>query len=169
MPSNHFILSCPLLPPSVFPIIITLSSASGYFQMSELFPSGGQSIRVSASASVLPMNTQAWSPLEWTSWISLQSKGLSRVFSSTTVQKHQFFSAQFSHSPTLTILTSKTYKGIPNSKESACNSRDLGSIPGLEYPLEKGMATHSSILAWRIPWTEEPRIWACKEWTQLSN
>ena len=67
--------------------------ASGYFQMSQLFTWGGQSIGDSASASVLPMNTQGWS-LGWTGWISLQSKGLSRVFSSTTVQKHQFFSTQ---------------------------------------------------------------------------
>ena len=70
--------------------------ASGSFQMSQLFSSGGQSIRVSASTSVLPMNTQAWSSLGWTGWTSLQSKGLSRVFSNTTVQKHQFFSAQLS-------------------------------------------------------------------------
>ena len=70
--------------------------ASGSFPMSELFASGGQSIEVSASAWVLPMNTQGWSALEWTGWISLQSKGLSRVFSNTTVQKHQFFSAQLS-------------------------------------------------------------------------
>ena len=68
--------------------------ASGFFQMSQLFPSGGQRIGVSASISVLPMNTQDWSPLGWTGWISLQSKGLSRVFSNTTVPKHQFFSAQ---------------------------------------------------------------------------
>ena len=67
---------------------------SGSFPMSQLFAWGGQSIGVSASASVLPMNTQDWSPLGWTGWISLQSKGLSRVFSNTTVQKHQFFSAQ---------------------------------------------------------------------------
>ena len=65
--------------------------ASGSSQMSQLFTSGGQSIGVSASASVLPMNTQDWSPLGWNSWISLQSKGLSRVFSNTTVQKHQFY------------------------------------------------------------------------------
>ena len=77
--------SCPQSPP-----------ASGSFQMSQLFASGGQSIRVSASTSVLPMNTQDWSPLGWTGWISLQSKGLSRVFSNTTVQKHQFFSTQLS-------------------------------------------------------------------------
>ena len=70
--------------------------ASGSFQMSQSFESGGQSNRVSASTSVLPMNTQDWSPLGWTGWISLQSKGLSKVFSNTTVQKHQFFGAQLS-------------------------------------------------------------------------
>ena len=69
---------------------------SGSFQMSQLFASGGQSIGVSASTSVLPKNTQDWSPLGWTGWISLQSKGLSRVFSNTTVQKHQFLGAQLS-------------------------------------------------------------------------
>ena len=69
--------------------------ASGSFPMSQLFTWGGQSVGVSASTSVLPMNTQDWSS-GWTGWISLQSKGLSRVFSSTTVQKHQFFSAQLS-------------------------------------------------------------------------
>ena len=66
------------------------------FPMSQLFAWGGQSIGVSASASVLPKKSQGWSPSEWTGWISLQSKGLSRVFSNTTVQKHQFFSAQLS-------------------------------------------------------------------------
>ena len=70
--------------------------ASESFPMSQLFAWGGQSIGVSASASVLPMNTQDWSPWGWTGWISLQSKGLSRVFSNTTVQKHQFFSTQLS-------------------------------------------------------------------------
>ena len=68
--------------------------ASGSFQMSQLFAPGGQTIRVSASTSVLPMNTQDWFPLGWNIWISLQSKGLSRVFSNTTVQKHQFFGGQ---------------------------------------------------------------------------
>ena len=68
--------------------------ASGSFPISQLFAWGGQSIGVSASASVLPMNTQDWSPLRWTGWISLLSKGLSRVFSNTIVQKHQFFGAQ---------------------------------------------------------------------------
>ena len=70
--------------------------ALGSFPISQLFASGGQSIRVSASASVLPVNTQDCSPLEWTGWIFLLSKGLSRVFFNTTVQKHQFFSAQLS-------------------------------------------------------------------------
>ena len=70
--------------------------ASGSFPMSQLFAWGGQSTGVSASASVLPMNTQDWSPLGWTGWVSLQTKGLSRVFSNTTVQKHQFFGTQVS-------------------------------------------------------------------------
>ena len=70
--------------------------ASESFPMSQLFTWGGQSTGVSALASFLPNNTQGWSPLEWTGWISLQSKGLSRVLSNTTVQKHQFFSAQLS-------------------------------------------------------------------------
>ena len=68
--------------------------ASGSFPMSQFFTSGGQSIGVSASTLVLPMNTQDWSPLGWTGWISLQSRGLSRVFSNTTVQKYQFFGTQ---------------------------------------------------------------------------
>ena len=70
--------------------------ASGSFPTSQSFPSSGQSIGVSVSASDLPMNIQDWSPLGWTGWISLQSKGLSRVFSNTTVQKHQFFGALLS-------------------------------------------------------------------------
>ena len=69
---------------------------SGSFPMSQLFAWAGQNTEVSASASVLPMNTQDWSPLGWTGWISLLSKGVSRVFSNTTVQKHQFFNAQLS-------------------------------------------------------------------------
>ena len=70
--------------------------ASRSFQMSQFFTSGGQSIAVSASSSILPMNIQHWFPLGWTGWISLQSKGFLRVFSNTIVQKHQFFSTQFS-------------------------------------------------------------------------
>ena len=83
---------------SVVPFSSCLQSfpAAEPFLIIRLFTSGGQSIGASASASVLPMNLQDWSPLGWTSWISLQSKGLSRVFSNATVQKHQFFSAQLS-------------------------------------------------------------------------
>ena len=79
---------------SVVPFSSCLQSfpASGSFLMSQFFASGGQSIGVSASTSVLPMNIQDWFPLGWTGWISLQSKALSRVFSNTTVQQHQFFS-----------------------------------------------------------------------------
>ena len=97
MPSNHLILCHPLfLPPQPFP-------ASGSWQMSQLFASGGQSIGVSASTSVLPMNIQDWFPLGWAGWISLKFKGLSRVFSNTTVQKPSvlrcsaFFIGQHSH------------------------------------------------------------------------
>ena len=84
----------PTISSSVIPFFSCPQSfpASGTFQMSQLFVSGVQTIEASASTSVLPMNTQDWSPLGWTGWISLQSKGLSRVFSNTTVQKHQFFS-----------------------------------------------------------------------------
>ena len=78
--------------------------ASGSFPVSQFFTSGGQSIGVSASASVLPMNIQDWFPLGWTDWVSFQSKGLSRVFSNTTVQKHQFFCTQLFYSPTLTTI-----------------------------------------------------------------
>ena len=97
--------SCPLswwchptITSSVVPFSSCLQSslASGSFQMSQFFTSGGQSIGVSASALVLPVNIQDWSPLGWTGWISLQSKVLSRVFSNTTVQKHQFFGARLS-------------------------------------------------------------------------
>ena len=99
--SNSYPLSwwChPTISSSIVPFTSCLQCfpASGSFQMSQLFTSGGQSIGVSASASVLPMNIQNWFPLGWTDRISLQSKGLSRVFFNTTVQKHQFFSAQLS-------------------------------------------------------------------------
>ena len=84
--------------PSVIPFSSCPQSlpAPGSFPMSQPFAWGGQSTGVSVSASVLPMNIQDWFPLGWTGWISLQSKGLSRVFSNTTVQKHQFFGAQLS-------------------------------------------------------------------------
>ena len=97
--------SCPLsrwCHPTISSSVVPFSScaqpfpASRSFPVSQPFASGGQSIGVSASTSVLPMNIQDWFPLGWTGWISFQSKGLSRVFSNTTVQKHQFFGAQHS-------------------------------------------------------------------------
>ena len=89
----HPAISSSVVPFSSFPQSF---QASGSFPVGQLFAWGGQSTGVSASASVLPMNTQDWSPLGWTGWISLQSKGFSRVFSNNTVQKHQFFNAQLS-------------------------------------------------------------------------
>ena len=97
--------SCPLSQwchPAISSFVVPFASCpqslpvSESFPMSQLFARGGQSVGVSVSASVLPMSTQDWFPSEWTGWISLQSKGLSRVFSNTTVQKHQFFGAQLS-------------------------------------------------------------------------
>ena len=114
----HSVISSSVVPFSSWPQSLP---ASGSLQMSQLFASGGQSIGVSASASDLPMNTQDWSPLGWTGWISLQSKGLSRVFCNTTVQKQTilrhsaFFTVQFSH-PYMTTgktiaLTRQTFVG----------------------------------------------------------
>ena len=100
-----YLNSCPLSQwchPTISSSVVPFSScpqsfpASESFPISQLFLSGGQSTGVLVSTSVLPMNTQEWSPLGWTGWICLQSKGLSRVFSNTTVQKHQFLSAQLS-------------------------------------------------------------------------
>ena len=109
----EFTDSCPLswwchpaISSFVIPFLSCLQSfpASGSFQMNQFFASGGQSIGVSPSASVLPMNIEDRFPLGLTGWISLQSKGLSRIFSNTTVQKHQFFGARFLYSPTLTSI-----------------------------------------------------------------
>ena len=108
--------------PAISSSVIPFSSCpqslppSGSFPMSQLFTWGGQSIEsieVSASTSVLPMNTQDWSPLGWTGWISLQSKGLSRVFSNTTVQKHPFFGSQLSSQSNSHIHTWPLEKPLP--------------------------------------------------------
>ena len=99
MPSRHLILCCPLL------LLPPILPASESFPMSQSFTWGGQSTRVSALASFLPKNTQDWSPLEGIGWISLQSKRLSRVFSNTTVQKHQFFLTQLSSQSNSHIYT----------------------------------------------------------------
>ena len=120
---QHTKLPCPLLPPrdcshslsqwgqstissSVVPFSSCLQSlpASGAFPMSQLFTSGGQSIGISASTWVPPMNTQDWSPLGWTGWISLQSKGLSSVFSNNTVKSINSSVLSYLHSPTLTFI-----------------------------------------------------------------
>ena len=106
------------------------SPASGSFQMSQLFSSGGQSIGVSASSSVLLMNTQDWSPIGWTDWISLPSKGLSRVFSNTTVQKHQFFGAQLS-------LWSNSHPYMTTGKAIALTRRTFIDLLG---PSEKSQS-----------------------------
>ena len=98
MPSSYLILCCPLLLlPSIFPSIRV-------FPMSQLFASGGQNIGVSASTSVFPVNIQDWSPLGWTGWISLHSRGLSRVFSNTTVQNINSLVLSFLYGPTLTSI-----------------------------------------------------------------
>ena len=98
MQSNHLILCLPL------PSCHKSCPASGSFPVSQFFTTGGQNIGASASASVLPMNIQDWFPLGQTGWISMQSKGLSRVFSNPTFQKYQFFSAQFFYDPTFTSI-----------------------------------------------------------------
>ena len=103
----HLAISSSVIPFSSCPQSLP---ASGSFPVSQLFASGGQSIGVSASTSILPMNTQDWSPSGWTGFISLQSKGLSRVFSNTTVQKHQFFGAQLSSQSDSHIHTSPLEK-----------------------------------------------------------
>ena len=197
----HPAISSSVVPFSSCPQSLPASEA---FPMSQLFAWGGQRIRAPALVSVLPKNTQDWSPLGWTGWISLQSKGLARVFSNTTVQKHQFFGAQLSSQsnshPYMTTgktiaLTRQNFVGkvmsllfnmlsrlvitfLPRSKRLLISwlqspsavislvAQRLKRLPamwetwvrslGWEDPLEKEMATHSSILAWRIPWMEEP-------------
>ena len=110
--------TCPLsqwCPPTISSSVVLFSSclqsfpASGSFQMSQFFASGGQIIGVSASISVLPMNIQDWFPLGWTGWIFIQSKGLSRVFSNTTVQRHQFFVARLSCAAIHGVAKSRTW------------------------------------------------------------
>ena len=121
MPFNHLFLCHPLLhPPSIFPI-------SGSFPMSQLFPSGGQIIEVLASASVFPMNIQDSFPLGLTGWISLQSKGLSKVFSNTTVQIHHFFGTQLS-------LQSNSHPYMTAEKATALTRRTfVGKVMSLLF------------------------------------
>ena len=146
MPCNHLIFYCLLLLPSILPSIRV-------FSVSWFFASGGQSIEVSASASVLPVNIQDCFPLGWTGWISLQSKGLSRVFSNTTVQKHQFswrsafFMVQLSH-PYMTAgktiaLTRWTFVGKVMSLLFSTLSRVVTAF----FPWSKCLL---------IPWLQSP-------------
>ena len=137
--------SCPLsrwCHPAISSSVVPFSScpqplpASESFPMSQLFAWGGQSTGVSALASFLPKNTQDWSPLGWTGWISLQSKGLSRVFSNTTVQKHQFFGASTDTKP-LHFLTNQ----LPSSQELGC-----AKLWGRAIPFS-GLYT-----AFQLPW-----------------
>ena len=186
-----YLYSCPLSQwchPTISSSVVHFSclqtfSASGSFQMSQLFTSGGQSIGVAASTSVLPMNTQDWSPLGWTVWISLQSKGLSRVFSNTTVQKHQFFSipaffiVQLSH-PYMTTgktiaLTRRTFVGkvmsllfnmlsrlvitfLPRSKRLLISWLQSPCAVILEPPQNK-VSHHFPYVPIYLPWSDGTR------------
>ena len=142
--------------PAISSSVIPFSScpqsfpASVSFQMSQLFLSGGQSIEVSASISVLPMNTQDWSPLGWTGWISLQSKGLGRVFSNTTVQKHQFFSAQFLYSPTLTSI------------HDHWKNHSLDWTPKDDFPIQGALYVHIHIHIYIYEWW-----WNTSQYSQI--
>ena len=133
--------SCPLswwCHPAISSSVILFSScpqslpASESFPMSQLFAWGGQSIGFSALASVLPMNTQHWSPSEWTGWISLLSNGLSRVFSNTTVQKHQFFGAQLSSQSNSHIHTWPLFFLEEHSSWVCCDTA-LNTCPGWNF------------------------------------
>ena len=129
--------SCPMswwCHPTISSSVIIFSSslqsfpATGSCPMSQLFASGGQSIGVSTSASVLPMNIQDWFPLGWTGWSSLQSKGLSRVFSNTTVQKHQFFGAQLSLWSNSHIYTWTTEKMIALTRRTFVGKANVSAF-----------------------------------------
>ena len=113
------------------------------FPMSQFFASGGQSIGISASASVIPMNVQDWFPLGLTGWISLLSKGLTRVFSNTTVQKHQFFGAQLSLSTSSHIHASDQIRSVTQSCPTLCDTMNR-SMPGLpvHHQLPEFTETH---------------------------
>ena len=120
--------------PTILSSVVPFSScpqsfpASGSFPMSRLFASGGQSIGVSASASVLPMNIQDWFPLGWTGWISLQSKGLSRVLANPTVQKHQFFSAQPFFIVQLSLSAHDYWKNHSFDCMDLCQQSDVSAV-----------------------------------------
>ena len=148
MPSSHLILCRPLLllpliPPSIRVLL-----------MSQLFAWGGQSIGVSASASVLPMNTQDWSPLGWTGWISLQSKGLSRVFSNTTVQKHQSIWANCRDNGAWHVAVHKVAKSWTSWLNNNKKFVPFYHIPPIPLPYSLLLVTISLIgkIIWGIKW-----------------
>ena len=148
----------PTISSSVVPFSSSLQTfpASGSFLMSQFFASGGQNIGVSALASVLPMNTQDWSPLGWTGWISLQSKGLSRVFSNTTVKKHQFFGVQLSLWSIFHIHTRTTGKTIALTRWTF-----VGKVMSLIFKMLSRLVIaflpRSKCLL--ISWLQSPSLW----------
>ena len=165
MPSNHLILCCP---PS---FCLQSFPASESFLMGQFFASGGHSIRVPGSASVLPMNIQDSFPLGWTGWISLQSKDSQESSPIPQFKSINSSALSFLYSPGTFVPSAKmsslnkgqsVHWGFPcgnSGKESSSQCRRLrrcGLIPGWEDPLEEETATRSSILAWGIPWAEEP-------------
>ena len=161
---NAIQLSHPLSAPSS--PAFNLSQHQGLYQWISSSHQVGQNIGVSPSASGLPMNIQDWFPLGWTGWISLQSKGRSKVFCNTIVQNHQFFSAQLSlregnGNPTPVLSPGKSYGQRSLVGCSPCGRTELDATEQLHFhfsfhALEKEMANHSSVLAWRIPGTGEP-------------
>ena len=148
----HLAISSSVVPFSSCPQSLP---ASGSFQMSQLFTSGSQSTGVSASASVLPMNTQDWSPLGWTGWISLQSKGLSRVFSNTTVQKHITLSkiCQTQKDKYCMILPRRDYQELRRrgrNQELLFNKHRI-SIQDDEKVLEMDSGWYNTVIAFSVP------------------
>ena len=157
MPSNHLILCHPFL------LLLSIFLSIRIFPISWFFASGGQNIEVSASASVLLMNIQNWLPLGLTGWISLQSKGLSRVFSNTTVQKHQFFSASFV-GKVMSLLFNILYRLViaflPRSKSLLMSWLQLPSAVILELPLQKKNQKSLTVPLF-------PHLFAKKWWNQV--
>ena len=146
--------------PSISSSVVPFSScvqsfpASGSFLMKQLFTSDGQSIGASASASVLPMNIQDWFPLGWTVWISLLSKGLSRVFSNTTVQKHQFFGAQpslWSNSHIHTWILEKSNVLVSQSCSTLCHPMDCTRQASLSFAISGACSNSRPLSRWCHP------------------
>ena len=159
IPSNHFICHPLLLLPSIVPRIRV-------FSVTQFFATGGQSIGLSTSAWVLPMSIQDWFPLGLAGWISLQSKGLSRVFSNTTVQKHQFFGTQLLYRrrqwhPTPVRFPGKSHGWRSLVGCSPWGLKELDTTERLHFHFSlsligEGNGTHFSVLAWRISGMGEP-------------